>query len=83
MKIEVRNNNPLKAYKLLMKKLGQDGFYAEIRKQRHYTSKSENRRLAKKAAIARENKRRKEKEQHLIKADSLAYRRKKPNNRRR
>lgn len=57
MKIYVRNNNVIKAYKLLNKKLQDDGFYKELQSRYFFKSKGEKKREAKAIAIIREKKR--------------------------
>ena len=56
MKIIVRNNDAMKAYKILMKKLKKDGFLDELKKKRHFTSKGELKRLRLKQAFSKHKK---------------------------
>ena len=51
MRVEVRNGNVDQAIRVLKKKLQQDGLFNELREREYYTSRSENRRRAKAAAI--------------------------------
>jgi len=63
MKIIVRNNDAVKAYRVLMKNLNKDfngNYFKELRKNMHYTSKSEEKRLKHKKAVL-ESKREEEK----------------------
>ena len=81
MYIKVKNKNPLKAYKLLMKKLRDDGFFKELRDSRYYRSKSEKLREKRKAAIARNKKDTAKRERILLKEENSfwKFRNKKPN----
>ncbi len=54
MRVEVRNGNVDQAIRVLKKKLQQDGLFNELREREYYTSRSENRRRAKAAAIRRQ-----------------------------
>ena len=53
MKIYVKNNNVVKAYKLLNKKLQGEGFYKEIQSRAYFKSKGHKKREAHAAAIIR------------------------------
>lgn len=56
MKIIVKGNNAVKAFKVLKRKLEKDGFYKELQDKRFYIPKGEKRRKAKAAAILRHKK---------------------------
>lgn len=49
--IVVRNNDAIKAYKVLMKKLKKEGLFDELSKRRYAMSKTEKRRFKDKKAI--------------------------------
>lgn len=51
MKILVKNDDPIKAYRVLMKKLLKDGWVEELRKRQHYTPSSLRKKLKHKAAV--------------------------------
>jgi len=57
MKIYVKNNNVVKAYKLLNKKLQGEGFYKEIQSRAHFKSRGQKKREAHAAAVIREKRR--------------------------
>jgi ribosomal protein S21 len=62
MKILVRNNNPVKAYKVLTRKLREEGILQELRDKQYFKSKGEQKREDKKRGIARYKKRTKERQ---------------------
>jgi ribosomal protein S21 len=57
MKIYVKNNNVVKAYKLLNKKLQGEGFYKELQSRSHFKSRGQRKREAHAAAVIREKRR--------------------------
>ena len=63
MKIYVKNNNVVKAYKLLNKKLQDEGFYKELQSRYYFKSKGDKKREAKAVAVIREKKRQKKAEE--------------------
>ena len=63
MKIYVKNNNVVKAYKLLNKKLQGEGFYKELQSRHYFKSKGDKKREAHSVAIIREKKRQKKAEE--------------------
>lgn len=65
MKIYVRNNDVIKAYKILTKKINDEGFLKTLKSKEHYLSKSQKIRVKKKAALARFRKEQKKKKQIL------------------
>ena len=79
MKIFVRNNDVNKAYRLLHKKLHEEGFFKDIREKTAYKTKSEKRREAKRAGRARWLKKRQQLEQKFIREERNQFRKKKPN----
>ena len=56
MKIIVRNNDPLKAFKLLNRKLHEDNTFIELKERQYFKTKGEKRREKKKRAVARQKK---------------------------
>ena len=64
MKIQVKNNNVVKAYKLLNKKLQGEGFYKELQSRAYFKSRGQRKREALAIAVVRE-KRRQEKAEVL------------------
>lgn len=56
MRIEVKNNDPMKAYKILMKKLNKENFFKELRNKKFFRTKQEKKKEALHAAILREKK---------------------------
>ena len=54
LKVEVRNNDITKALRVLKKRMQNEGIFNELREREYYTSRSENRRRAKAAAIRRQ-----------------------------
>lgn len=69
MKIIVRNNDAMKAYKILMKKLKKDGFSDELRKKQHFISKGDKKRIRLKKAIVEHKKDQEKKKEILIKEE--------------
>ena len=63
MKIYVRNNNVIKAYKLLNRKLQEDGFYRDLQSRFYFKSKGQKKREARAVAILRDIKRQKKAEE--------------------
>ena len=53
MKVIVRNNDINKAYRILNKKLHEEGFFKQIRDNQYYKTKGEKKRLAKSAGKRR------------------------------
>lgn len=56
MRIIVRNNDPMKAFKLLNRKLYEDNTFNDLKDKQFFKSKGEKRREKKKKAIARQRK---------------------------
>jgi len=56
MRIIVKNNDPLRAFKLLNRKLHEDNTFIELKERQHYKSKGEKRREKRKRAVARQQK---------------------------
>ncbi len=50
MQVIVKNDDPIKAYKVLMKKLNKEGVFAELRKRKRFVSNTEKRRIRAKTA---------------------------------
>ncbi len=69
MKIFVRNNDVGKALRILKKKLHNEGVMKEVRDRRHFVSKGEQERLAKKAGTKRWHKKREELERKFIREE--------------
>jgi small subunit ribosomal protein S21 len=69
MKIFVRNNDVGKALRILKKKLHNEGVMKEVRDRRHFVSKGEKERLAKKAGTKRWHKKREELERKFIREE--------------
>ena len=63
MKIYVKNNNVKKAYKLLNRKLQEDGFYRDLQSRFYFKSKGQKKREARAIAILRDIKRQKKSEE--------------------
>ena len=61
MKVEVRNNNVDRAMQILKRKLIDEGVFKELQERRCYEKPSERKRRLKRAAIARERRREREK----------------------
>lgn len=77
MKISVRNNDVNKAYRLLHKKLHEEGFFKGIREKAAYKTKSEKRREAKRAGRARWLKKRQQLEQKFIREERNQFKKRK------
>lgn len=56
MRIIVRNNDPMKAFKLLNRKLYEDNTFNDLKDKQFFKSKGEKKREQKKKAIARQRK---------------------------
>ena len=63
MKIYVKNNNVVKAYKVLNKKLQAEGFYKELQSRAYFKSKGQRKREAHAIAVVREKRRQEKAEQ--------------------
>jgi|SRR5210317_290228 len=74
MKIIVRNNDPLKAFKLLNRKLHEDNTFIELKERQHYKSKGEKKREKKKRAVARQKKEQAKRELILQKLENQVIR---------
>lgn len=77
MKIFVRNNDVNKALRVLKKKMLQEGDTKEIRSQKYFVSKGEEKRLAKKAGRKRWLKKRVQIEKNRERAEREAFRQRK------
>ena len=62
MKVLVRHNNPIKAYKVLMRKIREEGCLKELRDKQFFKSKGEILRENKKKGIQRSKKREQERQ---------------------
>ena len=60
MKVEVRNNNVERAMQILKRKLVDEGVFKELQERRTYEKPSDKKRRLKRAAIARERRRERE-----------------------
>jgi len=56
MRIIVRNNDPMKAFKLLNRKLYEDNTFIDLKEKQFFKSKGEKKREQRKRAIARQRK---------------------------
>jgi len=81
MKIFVRNNDVGKALRILKKKLHNEGVMKEVRDRRHFVSKGERERLAKKAGTKRWHKKREELERKFIREERNQLRNSRKNKR--
>ena len=81
MKIFVRNNDVGKALRILKKKLHNEGVMKEVRDRRHFVSKGETDRLAKKAGTKRWHKKREELERQFIREERNQLRNSRKNKR--
>ena len=81
MKIFVRNNDVGKALRILKKKLHNEGVMKEVRDRRHFVSKGEKERLAKKAGTKRWHKKREELECKFIREERNQLRNSRKNKR--
>lgn len=77
MYITVRNNDVSKAFRILKKKLLEEGVSKEIRERRHFVGKAEKRRLAEKAGKKRWIKKRAQLEQQFIREERNQFRKNK------
>ena len=57
MKVEVRNNNVERAMQILKRKLIDEGVFKELQERRFYEKRSDRTRRLKRAAVARERRR--------------------------
>jgi len=73
MKIIVRNNNAVKAYKVLTKKLKKEGIFEELKQKRYALSKSQRKRLKKERALVEFRKNEKIRKQLLEKEDRWLF----------
>ena len=69
MKIIVKNNDVVKAYKLLNRKLHDEGVLKEVRDRRAFVSKGELKRKAEKAGTMRWKKKREKLEQRFVREE--------------
>jgi len=81
MKIHVRNNDVGKALRILKKKLHNEGVMKEVRDRRHFVSKGEQDRLAKKAGTKRWHKKRQDLEKQFIREERNQLRNSRKNKR--
>ena len=81
MKIFVRNNDVDKALRILKKKLHNEGVMKEVRDRRHFVSKGETERLAKKAGAKRWAKKRQDLEKQFIREERNMLRNSRKNKR--
>ena len=77
MKIFVRNNDVNKAYRLLHKKLHEDGFFKQIRENQAFKSRSEKNREAKRAGRSLWLKKRQQLEQRFIREERNQFKKRK------
>lgn len=63
MYIKVRNNDVSKAYKILSRKLNNEGIFKKLKEKRYHITKGEKKRLKHKEAVARAKKLEKKKEE--------------------
>ena len=75
MRIEVYNNDVAKAYRILQKKLNNEGIPKKLKEKEYYISKGEQRLLAKKRGIARYKKAEKKRKIAMEKAEARAFKR--------
>ena len=61
MRINVRNNDVVKAFKILTKKINDEGIFKTLKSKEHYLSKSQKIRAKKKIALSRFRKEQKKK----------------------
>ncbi|MBT4434836.1 30S ribosomal protein S21 [bacterium] len=80
MKVIVRNNDISKAYKILNKKLHEDGVFKQVRDNQYHKSKGEKKREAARAGRARWLKKQKQLELKFLREERNQFKkRKKPN----
>ena len=77
MKIYVRNDDVNKAYRILHKKLHEDGFFKQIRENQAFKSKGTKKREAKRAGRIRWLKKRQQLEQKFIKEERNQFKKRK------
>lgn len=65
MKVEVRNNNVDRAMQVLKRKLIDEGLFRELQERRFYEKPSDRKRRLKRAAVARERRRERERNNSL------------------
>jgi|DEB0MinimDraft_6_1074348.scaffolds.fasta_scaffold19494_4 ribosomal protein S21 len=84
MKINVKrfNNDVGKAYKVMMRKLNNEGFYTDLKKREYFTSKGEQQRLDKKVGRKRFLKAEKKRQELFEKLERRIPNSKRPNNNR-
>ena len=81
MKITVYNNDIAKAYRILQKKLDNEGILRELKEREFFRSKGEKKRLERKRGIARYKKQEKKRLIALEKAELRAFKQRKLNQR--
>jgi len=69
MKIVVKNNNAVKAYKVLMKRLNKDGFFKELKEKQYYMSKGERKREKHKLAVVKAKKEQAKRQEYMLKEE--------------
>lgn len=69
MKIIVKNNDAVKAYKVLMKKLNKDGFFQELKNKKFYRSKGQKDREKHKLAVIKAKKEQTKRQEILLKEE--------------
>ena len=80
MKVIVRNNDISKAYKILNKKLHEDGVFKQVRDNQYHKSKGEKKREAARAGRTRWLKKQKQLELKFLREERNQFKkRKKPN----
>ena len=77
MKIYVRNDDVNKAYRMLHKKLHEDGFFKQIRENKAFKSKGTKHRAAARAGRIRWLKKRKQLEQKFIREERNQFKKRK------
>ena len=77
MKIFVRNNDVNKAYRILHKKLHEDGFFKQVRENQAFKSRGERKREAKRAGRARWLKKQQQLEQKFIREERNQFKKRK------
>ena len=79
MKITVYNNDVTKAYRILQKKLDNEGILRELKEREFFRSKGEKKRLERKRGIVRYKKQEKKRLIALEKAELRAFKQRKLN----
>ena len=82
MRIYVRNNDICKAYRILNKKLHEEGFFKKLRDNQFHKTKGEKRREASRAGRARWLKKQKQLEIKFQREERNQFRKKKKTNKR-